>query len=77
MSDPEKLLIVTLWLNNAKVSSVYIEGSAHQKGTISMVLELQKGDKVAVKSQFSYNIYSDSLNYSTFSMSYCSINDNK
>ncbi|XP_052101997.1 complement C1q-like protein 3 isoform X2 [Mytilus californianus] len=67
MSDNGKFLVATLWLNDTVVSSVYIKGSAYQTGALSMILDVQKGDQIAVKSYGNYVIYSDSLNYSTFS----------
>ncbi|XP_063435883.1 complement C1q-like protein 3 [Mytilus trossulus] len=67
MSDNGKYLIATLWHNNTRVSSVYIKGGAYQTGALSMILDVQKGDQVAVKVYKNYVVYSDSLNYSTFS----------
>ncbi|XP_052102003.1 complement C1q-like protein 3 [Mytilus californianus] len=66
-SNNGKSLAVSIWHNNTRVSSVYIKGSTHQTGTLSMVLDLQKGDQIAVKTISSYTVFSGSYHYSTFS----------
>ncbi|VDI55412.1 Hypothetical predicted protein [Mytilus galloprovincialis] len=67
MSNNAKKLIASLWHNSNRVSSVYIKSIAYQTGALSMILDLHKGDKIAMKSASSYDIYSDTANYSTFS----------
>ncbi|XP_063434617.1 collagen alpha-2(VIII) chain-like [Mytilus trossulus] len=67
MSQSGKKLVATLYLNDTRVSSVYIKSIAYQTGALSMVLDVKKGDQLTMKSDSSYSIYSDIMNYSTFS----------
>ncbi|VDH94549.1 Hypothetical predicted protein [Mytilus galloprovincialis] len=46
MSADGKYLVATLLLNDTIVSSVYIKGSTYQQGTLSMILDVQKGDQI-------------------------------
>lgn len=67
MSQSGKKIIATLYLNDTRVSSVYIKSIAYQTGALSMVLDVKKGDQITMKSYSSYSIHSDIMNYSTFS----------
>ncbi|XP_052057978.1 collagen alpha-2(VIII) chain-like [Mytilus californianus] len=60
-------LVVHLWYNNVKMSGVWLKGSAHESATINMVLQLQEGDQVTIKSRESNKVYSDSDNFTSFS----------
>ncbi|XP_071160544.1 complement C1q-like protein 3 [Mytilus edulis] len=62
-----KYLIVYLSLNNIKQQSTWLLGSRHKTGTNNIVLNLKKGDQVAVKSRGSYTVHSDSDLYCSFS----------
>ncbi|CAC5425858.1 C1QL [Mytilus coruscus] len=72
MSQNGKILIASLWHNTTKIASIYTTSSSYQTGSLSMVLDLKKGDQIAVKSYInthysSNTFYSDANNYSTFS----------
>ncbi|CAC5425852.1 C1QL [Mytilus coruscus] len=67
MKDRGKPLVVSLWHNNTRVSSVSMKVSDHTTGTLSVILDLQKGDQIAVKSYYNYTVYSNAMNYNTFS----------
>ncbi|XP_052083633.1 complement C1q-like protein 4 [Mytilus californianus] len=68
MSTDGKTLFVRLFNNNAKITSSYITSTGYKTGTFDVVLTLEKGDKVSIKSGHnSQTIYSDSDNYCTFS----------
>lgn len=67
MSDKGQYLIASLWHNATRVLSVHIKTQAYQTGELGTVLDLKKGDEIAVKSAGSYTIYSDTMNYCSFS----------
>lgn len=67
MNERGKPLVVSLWHNNTRVTSVSMKVSDHTTGTLSIILDLHKGDHIAVKSYYNYIIYSSNMNYSTFS----------
>ncbi|CAG2226116.1 C1QL [Mytilus edulis] len=49
MTHYNKTLRVLLWKNDMKTVAVYPGSSGHNTGTINMILELKKGDKVYIK----------------------------
>lgn len=67
MSDKGQHLVASLFHNATRVSSVHIKTHNNQTGALGMVLNLKKGDEIAVKPARSYTIYSDSMNYCSFS----------
>ncbi|XP_076100595.1 complement C1q-like protein 3 [Mytilus galloprovincialis] len=68
MSQAGKHLVVYLSQNNVKQQMTWLKGSSFETGTANNILNLKKGDQVAVKSEGSYTIHSDSTNlYSSFS----------
>nr|CBX41737.1 putative C1q domain containing protein MgC1q88 [Mytilus galloprovincialis] len=67
MSHKGQKLVVHLWYNDVKMSGGWGLGNQHVQATINMVLELQKGDQVTIKSRESNNVYSDDDNYTCFS----------
>ncbi|XP_071145337.1 complement C1q-like protein 3 [Mytilus edulis] len=61
-------LYVRLFHNNDKITSTYTTDKGYKTGTFDIVLTLEKGDKVYIKSGHnSQSIFSDADNYSTFS----------
>ncbi|VDH90089.1 Hypothetical predicted protein [Mytilus galloprovincialis] len=70
MTANNKTLRLLLWKNDMKTVAVYPGNSGYNTGTINMILELKKGDKVYIKqaSLDKLYIYSESAyNYSMFS----------
>ncbi|XP_071148760.1 cerebellin-1-like [Mytilus edulis] len=69
MTYYNKTLRLLLWKNGMKTVAVYPGANGHQTGTINMILELKKGDKVYIKQANTEKyIYSESAyNYSMFS----------
>ncbi|XP_063418562.1 collagen alpha-2(VIII) chain-like [Mytilus trossulus] len=68
MSLSGKHLVVYISHNNVKQQMTWLKGSSFETGTANNILNLKKGDQVAVKSEGSYTIHSDSTNlYSSFS----------
>lgn len=67
MSDKGQYLIASLYHNATRVSSVHIKTISFQTGALGMVLDLKKGDQIAVKSGGRYTIHSDIMNYCSFS----------
>ncbi|XP_071160261.1 complement C1q-like protein 3 [Mytilus edulis] len=67
MSEGGKFLAVYLSHNNTKQQSLWMKGSSHEMAANNIILNLQKRDKVAVKSHGSYSIYSNGDLYSSFS----------
>ncbi|XP_063425552.1 complement C1q-like protein 3 [Mytilus trossulus] len=68
MSMDGRYLVVFLTLNNIKQHSTWLLGSRHETGTTSIILNLKKGDQIAVKSaDDSFSINSNSNMYSSFS----------
>ncbi len=68
MSQAGKHLSVYLSHNDIKQQRTWLKGSNFETGTANNILNLKKGDQVAVKSEGSYTIHSDSTNlYSSFS----------
>ncbi|XP_052104492.1 complement C1q-like protein 3 [Mytilus californianus] len=67
MSDTGKYLAVYLSHNNKKQQSIWLKDTTHDTGSNNIILNLQKGDKVKVKSHGNYTIYSDGNLYSSFS----------
>ncbi|CAG2199434.1 COL8A [Mytilus edulis] len=67
MSQGGKYLYVYLALNNIKQQSTWLKGSSHETGTTSIILNLKRGDQVAVKSADGTSIHSDGNMYSSFS----------
>ncbi|OPL33253.1 hypothetical protein AM593_03834, partial [Mytilus galloprovincialis] len=59
MSQGGKYLHVHLALNNIKQQSTWLKGSSHETGTTSIILNLKKGDQVAVMSVDGRSIHSD------------------
>ncbi|XP_063427026.1 complement C1q-like protein 3 [Mytilus trossulus] len=62
-----KGLVVYLSHNNNMQQSTWLSGSRHETGTNNIILNLKKGDQVAVKSHGSYIVHSGSYLYSSFS----------
>ncbi|CAG2187624.1 COL8A [Mytilus edulis] len=68
MTEIGKYLVVYLTLNNTKQHSTWLLGPKHETGTTSIILNLKKGDQVAVKSaDNNFSIFSNSNMYSSFS----------
>ncbi|CAC5390659.1 COL8A [Mytilus coruscus] len=67
MSRDGKRLVVYLSHNNIKQQSTWLLGSIHDTGTTNIILNLKKGDQVAVKSHGSYTVHSNSDLFSSFS----------
>ncbi|XP_063410485.1 complement C1q-like protein 4 [Mytilus trossulus] len=68
MSVSSKSLFLRLYHNSAKITSSYITDTGYKTGTFDVVLSLEKGDTVSIKSGHNgQTIYSDGDNYSTFS----------
>ncbi|XP_052058860.1 complement C1q-like protein 3 [Mytilus californianus] len=68
MTQAGKYLVVYISHNNIKQQTTWLKGSSHETGTVNIILNLKKGDQVAVKSQGNFTIHSDSNNlYSSFS----------
>ncbi|CAC5389751.1 C1QL [Mytilus coruscus] len=69
MTKYNKVVRVLLWKNDMKTVAVYPGSPGYNTGTINMVLELKKGDKVYIKQGANdKDIYSESAyNYSMFS----------
>ncbi|XP_052101290.1 multimerin-2-like [Mytilus californianus] len=70
MTSSNGVLRVFLWKNNAKTVAVYPGQIGYNTGTLNMVLELNKGDKIYIKQGGSEekSIYSEShSNFSLFS----------
>ncbi|XP_063435879.1 complement C1q tumor necrosis factor-related protein 2-like [Mytilus trossulus] len=67
MNERGKPLVVSLWHNNTRVTSVSTKVSDHTTGTLSIQLDLNKGDHIAVRSYYNYIIYSSNMHDSTFS----------
>ncbi|CAC5423614.1 unnamed protein product [Mytilus coruscus] len=68
MSVSDATLYLSLYHNNAKITTSYITDKGYKTGTFDVVLTLKKGDKVSIRSrQNSQSIFSNSNNYSTFS----------
>ncbi|VDI78278.1 Hypothetical predicted protein [Mytilus galloprovincialis] len=68
MSQAGKHLSVYLSHNDIKQQRTWLKGSNFETGTANNILNLKKGDQVAVKSEGSHTIHSDSTNlYSSFS----------
>lgn len=68
MSVNGKSLFLRLYHNSSKIASSYITDKGYKTGTFDVVLSLEKGDTVSIKSGHnSQSIYSDGDNYSTFS----------
>ncbi|XP_071171117.1 heavy metal-binding protein HIP-like [Mytilus edulis] len=49
MTPYSKTLRVFLWKNDTKTVAIYPGNTGHNMGTLNMVLELRKGDKVYIK----------------------------
>ncbi|XP_076100597.1 collagen alpha-2(VIII) chain-like [Mytilus galloprovincialis] len=63
-----KHLVVYLFHNNIQQQTTWLKGSSHETGTANIILNLKKGDQVAVKSQGSYTINTHKIYlYSWFS----------
>ncbi|XP_076100594.1 complement C1q-like protein 3 [Mytilus galloprovincialis] len=63
-----KYLVVYLTHNNIHQQTTWLKGSSHETGTANIILNLKKGDQVAVKSQGSYTINTNkNYPYSWFS----------
>lgn len=61
-------LYVRLFKNNTKITSSYTTEKGYKTGTFDVVLKLDKGDKIYLKSGHgSQSIFSNNDNYSTFS----------
>ncbi|XP_052106343.1 complement C1q-like protein 3 [Mytilus californianus] len=68
MTQNGKYLVVYLTLNNNKQQTIWLKGSSHESGTTSIILNLKKGDQVAVKSaNGAYTINSNGNMYCSFS----------
>ncbi|VDI38231.1 Hypothetical predicted protein [Mytilus galloprovincialis] len=69
MTVSSNTLRVSLWKNDTKTVSIFPGNTGHNMGTLNMVLELKKGDKVYIKQGGSDKyIYSESdSNFSMFS----------
>ncbi|XP_063425553.1 complement C1q-like protein 3 [Mytilus trossulus] len=68
MSKAGKYLVVYLALNNTKQQTTWLKGSSHETATTSIILNLKKGDQVAVKSADGiYSVHSDGNMYCSFS----------
>ena len=69
MTQHNKTLRIFLWKNDTKTVGVYPGNSGYNMGTLNMVLELNKGDKVYIKQRGSEkSIYSDpASNFCMFS----------
>ncbi|CAG2243061.1 unnamed protein product [Mytilus edulis] len=67
MKDRGKPLVVSLWHNNNRVTSVSMKVSDYTPGTLIVILDLQKGDQISIKSYYNYTVYSNIMNYNTFS----------
>ena len=70
MTGNGKTLLLHLMKNDQRTVSLYPGTGGHNMGTLSMVLELKKGDRVYMKHPGSRynNLYSESgYNYSMFS----------
>ncbi|XP_076095634.1 complement C1q-like protein 3 [Mytilus galloprovincialis] len=68
MSQLGKHLSVYLSHNDIKQQRTWLKGSSFETGTANNILNLKKGDQVAVKSEGSYTIHGDSSGpYSSFS----------
>ncbi|CAG2189137.1 unnamed protein product [Mytilus edulis] len=59
MSQLGKYLVVYLSHNNIRQQTTWMKGSNHETGTANIILNLKKGDQVAVKSEGSYTIITD------------------
>ncbi|XP_063418564.1 collagen alpha-2(VIII) chain-like [Mytilus trossulus] len=63
-----KHLVVYLSHNNIRQQTTWLKGSSYETGTANIILNLKKGDQVAVKSEGSYTIHTDkNYPYSWFS----------
>ncbi|CAG2204399.1 unnamed protein product [Mytilus edulis] len=68
MSVSDATLYLSLYHNNAQISSSYLSDKGFKTGTFDVALTLNKGDKVSIRSGHkSQSIYSASSNYCTFS----------
>ncbi|XP_076079221.1 complement C1q-like protein 3 [Mytilus galloprovincialis] len=67
MSNNGVVMNVYLCRNRLRIATSYLTGDGYNTGTFDVVLTLQKGDKVHIKSSTSESIYSDSSKYITFS----------
>lgn len=69
MTQNGKSLNVFLWKNNTRTVAIYPGLTHHNMGTLNMILELKKGDKVYIKQWGSGgHIHNESSsNYSMFS----------
>lgn len=68
MTEDGKNLYVRLFQNNTKITSSYTTDKGYKAGTFDVVLKLEKGEKIYIKSGHnSQSIFSNSDNYSTFS----------
>lgn len=67
MSVEGKSLYLSLFHNSAKIASSFITDKGYKTGTFDVVLTLEKGDTVSIKSGHNQYIFSDGDKYSTFS----------
>ncbi|VDI74765.1 complement C1q tumor necrosis factor-related protein 6 [Mytilus galloprovincialis] len=67
MTPYSKTLRVFLWKNNTQTVAIYPGDSGHNMGTLNMILELKKGDKVYIR-QGRGEKYIHSQSTSNFSM---------
>ncbi|XP_076079019.1 uncharacterized protein LOC143049166 [Mytilus galloprovincialis] len=67
MSTDGSILVLYLCHNGLCITRRLLTGDGYKTGTIDVVLNLQKGDKVYMQSDRSQTIYSDSSKYITFS----------
>ncbi|CAC5406064.1 C1QL [Mytilus coruscus] len=67
MSVSGQTLYLHVKHNTEYTSGTYVTDNGYKTGTMDVVLNLQKGDKVSVGCKSSYTVYSDSDKYTTFS----------
>ncbi|XP_071167487.1 uncharacterized protein [Mytilus edulis] len=69
MNADGKKLSVSLYLNDVKITSIYLNPASKtfEMGTTNMMLDLKEGDKVTMRSRGSYTVHSNQNVYSSFS----------
>lgn len=68
LSENSKSLYRHIWKNNEPLAGTYVTDQGYKAGTLTVVLQLKKGDEVYVKSktEFHGDVYSDRDKFSTF-----------
>ncbi|XP_071145335.1 cerebellin-3-like [Mytilus edulis] len=68
MSVSDAVLYLSLYHNDAQITSSYLSDKGYKTGTFDVALTLEQGDKVSIRSRSkSQTIFSDGSNYCTFS----------